>query len=238
MPATIDTGAVTSWRLTEQTDGAGTILTHEGADLTAGLCCVAGVAFKAPADVTQLDSVQFTWRAAGLGDPASVRNRHLSVRLRVMAWDEATGRATGSVLFESADVEGPQSRTPVPLTIVTGGVLVTSGAWYVAFLTTDAYLESNPWPIDPANGVPAAHGDSIALGYVTAATPPDFAWAPADVRAVWLLGVPADFTPPHPQALQGAVRPTPAAPTYTTARWLGTGADQRYHTLAFTAAFT
>lgn len=111
----------------------------------------------------------------------------MNVRAYVYAWDQATLRATGSALFESAITAAPSAGAGhQQFTMSTGGLSLGGGNMYVAFLTTSgiAGTGSTTWEYSQgdtyAGGQFVYHYDGDA--WTTAGWTPNHMGAGRDVR--------------------------------------------------------
>ena len=90
-----------------------------------GFAFAVGQTFLAPTTDTRLDQVSF-WAASATPG---------SFTAYVFAWDAATNRATGPALFTSARTALPTGDVNSRIDIATGGVELTAGQAFVAFLS-------------------------------------------------------------------------------------------------------
>jgi hypothetical protein len=92
-----------------------------------------GQTFTAVAGFSQLD--QFTFQFAGWDNGSA-----LTFRGYIMAWDGF--EATGPVLYQSALMNGTDAASPQTYTFNTGGIGVTAGQVYVAFVNASDYINA------------------------------------------------------------------------------------------------
>lgn len=97
-----------------------------------------GQTFVAPAGCDRLESTRFfvfdRLRSFGSG-----LDRTLTFRARVMAWDDANSRATGSELYVSDPVSAAQNNTLQTFDFLTVNLPLAPGQTYVAFLTQEGF---------------------------------------------------------------------------------------------------
>ncbi len=97
-----------------------------------------GQTFTATGPEIVLDSFSFWMKEKDLGylDP-------VEFAAYVMRWDAATKRATGPVLYDSGLTAVGVYPTLQKLTFNTGGIPLTAGQVYVAFISASLYLDNN-----------------------------------------------------------------------------------------------
>ena len=88
----------------------------------------------------------------------------LSFRGYVFAWDGATSRATGSALFTSSIMSAPTSGSGFQqVTVSTGGVSLTGGSMYVAFLSASGLAGSSTTQWEFGTGDTYAGGEFVFM---------------------------------------------------------------------------
>lgn len=95
-----------------------------------------GQTFRPPAGFTQLNDFTF-WARTTNGPDA------IDFAAYLMEWNNATNRATGPILYQSAQQILPVSPPPgaTPFVFNTGGLLLDATKQYVAFLSSSAFLD-------------------------------------------------------------------------------------------------
>jgi hypothetical protein len=120
-----------------------------------------GQTFTVPVGLSQLNQFTLQLRANPFGSAGS----GLDFYGFLMGW--SGDRAAGPVLYQSALQHGTDNVTPVTYTFNTGGIDLSSGSMYVAFLNASEFIAANPnasaTDLMPsgANG----YGDSYSGGY-------------------------------------------------------------------------
>jgi hypothetical protein len=94
-----------------------------------------GQTFTVPVGLSQLNQFTFQLYAGGNGSA-------LDFYGFLMGW--SGDRAAGPVLYQSALQHGTDNFSPVTYTFNTGGINLSSGSMYVAFLNASEFIAANP----------------------------------------------------------------------------------------------
>ena len=133
---------------------------HDGATATYGQT------FTVPAVDTRLDNFSF-WLEQG---PA------INFRAYVFAWNPTVQRATGSALFMSDVMSGPAGAGNSEIAVSTGGIDLTPGGIFVAFLSTTGETGSGSIHWSSSRGDGYAGGGFVYFNNHTAAQWTTQAW--------------------------------------------------------------
>lgn len=159
--------------------GGGTSVSPFGHD---GNTATYGQTFTVPAVDTRLDSFSF-WLEQG---PA------INFRAYVFAWSPTLQHATGSALFMSDVMSGPAGAGYSEVAVSTGGIDLTPGGIFVAFLSTTGETGSGGtrWSMSPFLGNGYAGGAFVYFNNDTGAQWTTESWDGADV----FLGADSQFS--------------------------------------------